>query len=112
MTDTPGISRFELAARELRALGIAITRLPGEYAVNYLNGKPDTAACRENLDEAIALGRIMAQEAPAAAARKAAAYVPRRRLSMKPKAVIRRRIKAHNRRIRARAIKEQRENGR
>jgi hypothetical protein len=30
----PLLSPFELAARELRALGITITRLPGAYCVN------------------------------------------------------------------------------
>jgi hypothetical protein len=36
MTDP--VSPFELAAAELRALGIVLTRLPGEYRVNYRNG--------------------------------------------------------------------------
>jgi hypothetical protein len=29
------LSRFELTAAELRSLGITVTRLPGEYRVNY-----------------------------------------------------------------------------
>jgi hypothetical protein len=60
MTDTPGISRFEPVARELRALGITITRLPGEYCVNIRNGTDATAQAVETLDEALALGRSMA----------------------------------------------------
>jgi hypothetical protein len=32
---SPALSRFELAARELHALGITVTRLPGEYRVNF-----------------------------------------------------------------------------
>jgi hypothetical protein len=107
MSDSPARSPFQIATAELRALGIIITRQPGEYSVNFLNGKSDTAASRETLDEAIALGRDMAKQAPAAAT-KAANYRPKRRLSMRPKAVIKRRIKAHNRRLRARGIKEQR----
>jgi hypothetical protein len=34
MTDIAAISCFGLAARELRALWITITRLPGEYCMN------------------------------------------------------------------------------
>jgi len=40
MPDT--VSRFELAAAELRALGIVLTQLPGEYRVNYRNGGDGT----------------------------------------------------------------------
>jgi hypothetical protein len=44
----PALSRFELAARELRALGIVMTRLPGEYRVNYRSGitKPGAREAR------------------------------------------------------------------
>ncbi len=112
MTDTPGISRFELAARELRALGITITRLPGEYRVNIRDGTEATAQAVETLDEALALGRSMAAAVPCALVRSAAAFHQRRgRLGMTPKAVRRRMIRAHNHRMRARAIKEQREDG-
>jgi hypothetical protein len=46
--DPPALSRFELAARELRALGIVMTRLPGEYRVNYRSGttKPGAREAR------------------------------------------------------------------
>jgi hypothetical protein len=37
MDAPPALSRFELAAAELRALGIVIARLPGEYRVNFRN---------------------------------------------------------------------------
>jgi hypothetical protein len=98
---------FEAVAHQFRQRGISITSLPGEYAVNYLNGKPETAESRETLSEALELAEAMASAAPAAAARSAAGYRPQRRLSMKPKAIIKRRIKAHNRRLRARAMKVQ-----
>jgi hypothetical protein len=100
---------FEAVAHRLRERGIVITSLPTEYSVNYLNGKSETAETRETLKEAIDLAEIMATQAPAAAARAAAAYRPKRRLSMKPKSIIKRRIKAHNRRLRARAIRAQRD---
>jgi hypothetical protein len=46
-----------------------------------------------------ALTEAMAGKAPAAAARTARAYRPRRRLSMKPKAMVKRQIKPDNRRL-------------
>ena len=36
-------SPFELASAELRKVGIALTRLPGEYCVNFRNGAEATA---------------------------------------------------------------------
>jgi hypothetical protein len=46
MTDP--VPPFELAAAELRALGISLTRLPGEYRVNYRNGGDRTARLAED----------------------------------------------------------------
>jgi hypothetical protein len=46
----PG-SPFELAAAELRALSISLTRLPGEYRVNYRNGGDGTARLAEDLEQ-------------------------------------------------------------
>lgn len=99
MTDP--VSPFELAAAELRALGIVLTRLPGEYRVNYRNGGDGTARLAEDLEQAVELGRALAADAPAPAARRG-----RRPLRMTPKAVRRRKIKAHNYRLRARALKQ------
>lgn len=109
MEEAPPLSRFETVARELRVLGITLTRLPGEYRVNYLDGKDGTAVFGSDLDEALALGRSMAEAAPAAVVRAAAAYHRRRHRKMTPKAIRRRMIRAHNRRMRARAIRQQRE---
>jgi hypothetical protein len=106
MTASPPLS-FEAIAYRLRQRGILITSLPGEFSVNYLDGKPETAETRETLPEALELAEAMAQNAPAAAVRTAQARRPKRRLSMRPKAIIKRRIRAHNRRRRARAIKAQ-----
>ena len=107
--DSPPLPRFEIVARELRALGIALARLPGEYRVNYVNGKDDTAVFGSDLDEALALGRGMAAAEPAAAVRPAAGCHRRHSPRMTPKAIRRRMIRAHNRRMRARALRQQRE---
>ena len=58
MSDTP--SPFDLATAELRAIGITIARLPGEYRVNYRNGADATARIAETVDEALALSRQLA----------------------------------------------------
>jgi hypothetical protein len=102
MTGDPS-SPFELASAELRALGIALARLPGEYRVNYRNGAEATARTVETLDEALAIGRELAASAPAPAT--ASGGKRRRRpLRMTPKAVNKRRRLAHLRRMRARAV--------
>jgi hypothetical protein len=66
MTSEKTPSRFELAYEELRALGIVLARLPGEYRVNVRNGSEKTARFADDLDEAVELGRAMAAEAVAA----------------------------------------------
>jgi hypothetical protein len=48
------LSPFELAAAELRKLGIRLTRLPGEYRVNFHNGAESTAQPAETIDAWIA----------------------------------------------------------
>ena len=60
-------SPFELAAAELRALGISLRRLPGEYRVNYRNGGDGTARLAEDLEQAVELGRALASRAPSVA---------------------------------------------
>ena len=62
---SPALSRFELAARELHALGITVTRLPGEYRVNFRAGTDATARTVETLDQALEPGRTMAVDTPA-----------------------------------------------
>ena len=102
MTDS--VSPFELAAAELRALGVVLTRLPGEYRVNYRNGGDGTARLAEDLEQALEFGRALAADAPATAVHRG-----RRPLRMTPKAVRRRMIRQHNRRLRARMLRRQRE---
>jgi hypothetical protein len=92
----------------LRALGITLARLPGEYRVNYRNGQDATARMVETLDEALKLGRELAADARASA-RPAHGKRRRRPLRMTPKAVNRRRRMAHLHRMRARAIRQARE---
>ena len=105
MTGDPSPSPFELAARELRVLGITLANLPGEYRVNYRNGSDATARMGETLDEALELGRSMAADA-AAPAGPAQGKRRRRPLRMTPKAVNRRRRMAQLRRMRARALRK------
>jgi hypothetical protein len=101
---TVPISRFELIAAELRALGISLRRLPGEYCVNFRNGGDASARMADDLDQALELGHAMAAEK--AADRATTAKPPRRRWrrkGMTPKARRRRFILGHNRRVRSRA---------
>jgi exodeoxyribonuclease VII small subunit len=56
---------FELAAGELRKLGITLRQLPGEYSVNFRDGNDATARTAETLEEAVALGRELAADAAA-----------------------------------------------
>jgi hypothetical protein len=107
VADQP-LSPFELAATELRALGITLARLPGEYRVDFHDGSNATARMAETLDEALELARSMAADAPAPV-RPAHGKRRRRPRRMTPKAYNRRLRMAHLRRMRTRAIREQRE---
>ena len=74
MTFSDRPSRFELVADELRALGITVRSLPGEYCVNFRDGSEATVQIVEDLDQALEVGRAMAAARPAPPAR-----FPRRR---------------------------------
>jgi hypothetical protein len=100
---------FELATAELRKLGITLRQLPGEYQVNATGGPDENARAAETLGEALALGRDMAKTLAPATAAAARGRRARRPLRMTPKAVRRRMIRKHNRRMRARALREQRD---
>jgi hypothetical protein len=100
-------SSFEIAAAELRKLGITLARLPGEYRVNFQSGTDATAQTAETVDGALDLGRIMAAER-AAAAPHSAGPRRRRRRRMTPKAHNKRLRMAQMRRLRARALRQQR----
>lgn len=103
-------SRFDVVAAELRLLGLTLRVLPGEYSVNFRGGGEKTARSAEYLDEALEIGREMAAEA--GAKRTTSKRPPRRRRwrkRMTPKARRRRFIRAHNRRVRASALRKQRD---
>jgi hypothetical protein len=95
---------FELATAELRKLGITLRQLPGEYHVNLLGGPDANALSAETLDEAIQLGLDMAKTlAPATTSTATPGKRYRHPRRMTPKAQRRRMIRAHGRRMRARA---------
>jgi hypothetical protein len=99
---------FELATAELRKLEITLRQLPGEYQVNLTGGPDENALLAETLDEAVELGLDMAAKFAPAVVRRATAFHYRRRgRRLTPKALRRRMIRAHNRRMRARAFREQ-----
>jgi hypothetical protein len=102
-------TNFETAKAELRKLGLTLTQRPGEYVVNFINGTESTAHIAPDLDDALEHGRQMAT---AAAATPAAAPGKkyRRPRRMTPKAQRRRMIRQHNRRMRARAIRQNKTN--
>ena len=53
---------FDLAAAELRPLGIALRQLPGGFSVNFIDGAESTARIVHTLELAVAVGRIMAAD--------------------------------------------------
>ena len=100
-------SPFELAELELRKLGIALTRLPGEYRVNFRGGSDATARTLETLAEALEAGRAMAAERAEANPTGRGPRRYRRPRRMTPKAYNKRLRMAHLRKLRARARRHQ-----
>jgi hypothetical protein len=49
---------------ELRRLGVAIRSAPGEYRVNYRGGQETTSYHTDDLADALATGRAMAENPP------------------------------------------------
>ena len=116
MADPKPPSMFETAVAELRACGVQIDSPPGEYRVNYCGGEADTAYFTDDLADAIEHGRAMAVARAgdqAATTPASTQHTPQRKShrKMTPKAQRRRLIMQHNRRLRARAIKNPREEG-
>jgi hypothetical protein len=99
-------SPFEIAAAELRKLGLDLTRLSGEYRVNFHNGAESTAQIAETVDAALDLGRIMAAERAEASSTKGQGPRRRRPRRMTPKAYNKRLRLAQMRRLRARALRK------
>jgi hypothetical protein len=96
---------------ELRARGVLITNRGGDWCVNLRGGSQATEYLTDDLQEAFEHGRAMAPSRLAAPAPEKPPEIIRRkwRKRMSTKAQRRRMIKAHNYRLRARAIKKQRE---
>ena len=114
MSETP--LRLDAVAAELRAIGITLESHPGEYRVNFRNGKEDTACYTEDLQEALAAGRAMAAMAVSdrtgQTVHAATGKWRRRPRRMTAKAQRRRMIRKHNQQMRARALRERRDEGR
>src|SRR5271169_1778134 len=98
MIGDPSAPSFEIASAELRKLGVDLTRLPGEYRVNFHNGTEATAQIAETIEAALDLGRAMAIER-ATAAPNSAGPRRRRRRRMTPKAYNKRLRLAQMRRL-------------
>lgn len=135
MTGDRPPSPFETARAELRAIGVQLDTLPGEYRVNFRGATEATAYVTDDLVDAIEHGRAMAASRPVIVfrpfddppsvdhtdpAEDAAALAEalireekpkpvryRRRRKMTPKAFNRRLRKQHMRRLRAKAIRHQ-----
>ena len=98
---------------ELRARGSLIACRGGEWCVNVRGGTEATAYVTDDLQDAFEHGRIMALTT--AAARETPAVRAPRRKGRRPKtakAARRAFIKKHNRRRQARALRDQRTDGR
>lgn len=52
---------FERARAELKALGVTLKQAPGEYHVGFSNGLIDIRYDAEDLDRAVAEGKLMAK---------------------------------------------------
>ncbi len=100
-------SRFELVEAELRALGISLRSLPGEYCVNFRYGGEKTARMADDLDQALELGRTMAADRAAEESTKTSQRRRRRRRKIPRKAQRRRFIRGHNRRVRLQVLDKQ-----
>jgi hypothetical protein len=92
---------------ELRARGVVITSLSGEWCVNYRNGNKATGYFTDDLQDALEHGRGMILDGPASSPVSEKHYEVRRkwRRPMSAKAQRRRSIRAHNRRMRGRVLK-------
>jgi hypothetical protein len=96
---------------DLRARGVLITNRGGDWCVNLRGGTEATEYLTDDLQDAFEHGRAMAASRLAAPApEKRPEIICRKwRRPMNAKAQRRRMIKAHNHRLRARAVKKQRE---
>ena len=95
---------------ELRARGVLITNRGGEWCVRAAGGPPATEYLTDDLQDAFEHGRAMAAGRIAAvSSEKSSEIVRKQRRPMSSRAQRRRKILAHNHRMRGRALKKQRE---
>jgi hypothetical protein len=110
MPDSPP-TPFAGTVAELAALGVTLRARPGEYEVNFAAGDATTAYVTDDLADAIDHGRALARSIDRpqqATARPARAGRRRRPPPRTAKAYNRRLRKQHMRRLRARALRQQR----
>jgi hypothetical protein len=96
---------------ELRAQGILITSRAGEWCVNFRDGTEATAYVTDDLEDAFEHGRAMALTPAVAPETSAVQHRRKWRPPKSAKAARRAFIREHNRRTRARALREQRAEG-
>ena len=92
---------------ELRAHGVLITNCAGEWRVNFRDGTDATAYVTNDLQDAFEHGRKLALAGQSASA-EPAKHRHHWRRPMSAKAQRRRLIRAHNNRMRGRALRTQR----
>jgi hypothetical protein len=96
-SDTP----FQDAHAELKSLGLVLRYAPGEYRVNFRNGRPETEFITDDLQEALARGREMASHPPPEPAPPVGPLGPRSRRGT---------MYRHNRKLAARRRRQSAEN--
>jgi hypothetical protein len=96
---------------ELRAHGVLITNRGGEWCVNFRGGTETTAYVTDDLQDAFEHGRAMVLRAAVPPETPAVQHPCKRRRRMSAKAARRAFIRKHNRRMRGRALREQRTEG-
>lgn len=104
------MNQFEIVAAQLAALGLKIAVRPGEYCVNFRGGGDATAYLTDDLDDALDHGRAVAAALPEASSAPGEGGRGRKwRRPKSAKAARRAFIRAHNRRMRGRALRPQRD---
>lgn len=98
------LSAFDRASAKLRALGVSLRALPGEYLVNIRKGGEATARIAPDLDEAVALGEALAAAVADLSTRHARCHPLK-----SAKRYRRRFIRRHNKRFRRQAIGRRRD---
>jgi len=97
---------FADSVADLAARGIRLAARAGEYCVNFADGAPTTAYVTDDLMDAIEHGWALARSLPGPDTAPVSPLRRRRRPArMTAKAIRRRAIRRHNRRLRARMLR-------